>query len=295
VFDFIKNAFGTIYKQFTAKIGSFFARTVIDEAALVQLETILLAGDVGAKSTRLIMEQLRAKQITDGALLHKAMSEILYAMLTVTPCVHVAQSRIFLMVGVNGSGKTTTTGKLAHWWAKQGKKVLVVAADTFRAAAVEQLHEWAKITGVEMFTGAQGAEPAAVVFGGCQRFIDGGFDILIIDTAGRLQTKTHLMLELGKIRKVIVKKMGDMPICTLLTIDSMLGQNSFDQAKIFKQVTDVSGIVLTKMDGTGKGGILFSIVADLGIPVLYVTCGEKVEDIALFDARIYVDDLLQKV
>jgi len=201
-------------------------------------------------------------------------------------------SRIHVLVGINGSGKTTFAGKLAHFYKQQGKKVLLVAADTFRAAAPEQLAQWSERSGVGIVLGKQNQDPASVVFAGCERFKQELFDILIIDTAGRLQTKANLMNELAKIKRTIDKQLPNEPINVLLTIDSMLGQNSFEQAKIFKESTQVNGIVLTKMDGTGKGGIVFGIAQELGIPVAYVAFGEQADQFAPFNAENYVEELL---
>ena len=196
------------------------------------------------------------------------------------------------MVGINGSGKTTFAGKLAHKYAQESKKVLLVAADTFRAAAPEQLQEWSDTVGVDMVRGTQNQDPASVVCSGCEKFKTDQYDILIIDTAGRLHTKTNLMNELTKINRVITKQLPDKTVNTLLTIDSMLGQNSFEQAKLFHESTDLSGLVLTKMDGTGKGGIVFAITDELAIPIWYITFGEQLNQLKLFDKNEYVDNLL---
>ncbi|RTL07407.1 signal recognition particle-docking protein FtsY [Candidatus Dependentiae bacterium] len=295
MFGFIKKSLQNVYNQFTAKISSFFNKDVIDETALQDLERILLVSDVGIKTTQHIMQQLRSKNIQNGAALHQAMHDLLYDIITSVPVPAVQQvPAVFLMVGINGSGKTTTIGKLAAWWTLQGKKVLVVAADTFRAAAVAQLEQWVEKNGATFFAGAA-KEPAAVVYEGCDQFLQGQYDVLLIDTAGRLQTKTSLMQELGKIKRIIAKKITSVPVYTMLTLDGMLGQNSFEQAKLFKEATDVSGVVLTKMDGTGKGGIIFSVLSELAMPVLYITYGEQVNDIAIFDGKKYVQELLEKV
>ena len=197
-------------------------------------------------------------------------------------------------MGINGSGKTTFAGKLAYDLHKQGKKVLLVAADTFRAAAPEQLKQWAIRTGASIINGKEGQDPASVVFTGCEQFKSQGFDALIIDTAGRLQTKTNLMKELEKIHKIISRQLPNYTPCTLLTIDAMLGQNSFEQATLFNESTQLDGIVLTKMDGTGKGGIVFAITQQLGIPVAYIAYGEQPEQLKLFNAQEYVQELLNQ-
>ena len=204
----------------------------------------------------------------------------------------LSTERVFLFVGINGSGKTTSIGKLAHHYTQQGKKVLLVAADTFRAAAPEQLNQWALQVGADILIGKEGQDPASLVFQGCEKFKNEQYDILIIDTAGRLQTKINLMHELAKIKRSLSKQLPEESIATLLTIDSMLGQNSFEQAKLFKEATDVNGIILTKMDGTGKGGIVFAIAQELGIPVAFLTFGEQADQLKKFDAQEYVTELL---
>jgi fused signal recognition particle receptor len=216
---------------------------------------------------------------------------MLTAILKATPQ-PTSSSRVHLLVGINGSGKTTFAGKLAHFYKKQGKKVLLVAADTFRAAAPEQLTAWAQASDTPLVIGAPNQDPASVVFMGCEKFNKEQFDILIIDTAGRLQTKVNLMNELAKIKRIIQKQLPNETINTLLTIDAMLGQNSFEQAKLFKESTDVTSVVLTKMDGTGKGGIVFSIAQELAIPVAYISFGESNDQLASFNPEQYVEELL---
>jgi len=200
-----------------------------------------------------------------------------------------------MLVGINGSGKTTCASKLAAHYKGQGKRVLLVAADTFRAAAVEQLAEWADKTNIAIYTGTAAQDPAAVVYGGCEKFEKENYDVIIVDTAGRLQTKVNLMNELSKIRRIIDKKLPGEKMQILLTIDGMIGQNSFEQARLFKECTSVDGIILTKMDGTGKGGIVFAIASELAIPIKYITFGENLTSIKEFDAENYVDELLAKV
>jgi len=294
MFSFIKNTLKKIYNQVTSRISGIFSLKKIDEQTLKELEEILLSADTGVKTTRTIIQNLKNKfkrgEIQEGQDLKKALEKQLYEILT-TKQPKIGK-HIFVMVGINGSGKTTFTGKLAHAFKNEGKKVLMVAADTFRAAATEQLEKWAESTGVEIITGVENQDPASVVFKGCETYKNGNFDIIIIDTAGRLQTKINLMRELEKIKKIINRHFPDETINTLLTIDSMLGQNSLEQAKIFNESTNVSGIVMTKMDGTGKGGIVFAITQELSIPISYISFGEKVDQMKPFDAKEYVDELL---
>ena len=295
MFSFIKNKLQKIFSTVTSKLGSFFSRTTIDEAALKELEILLISSDVGVTTTRSIIAALRKQigtGIIDGAQLKKYMHTILLDILSQHKSPDLSTEQVFLFVGINGSGKTTTVGKLAHQYKQQGKKVLLVAADTFRAAAPEQLSQWALQVGVDILIGKDGQDPASLVFQGCEKFKNEKYDILIIDTAGRLQTKINLMHELAKIKRCVQKQLTDQSVVTLLTIDAMLGQNSFEQAKLFKESTDVSGIILTKMDGTGKGGIVFAIAQELGIPVIFLTFGEQSNQIKKFDVQEYVTELL---
>ena len=296
MFSFIKNTLKKIYTGVTSRITSLFGREKIDEELLQELEVILLSADTGVPTTRSILEQLREKhqkgELTEGQSLKKALSSILTTILHKTKSQN-KDGTIFVLVGINGSGKTTLASKLSHRFAAQGKRVLLVAADTFRAAAAEQLRQWAVKTSVAIEQGDEGQDPASVVFRGCERYVKEQFDVLIIDTAGRLHTKSNLMNELAKIKRVIQKKLPNETVNTLLTIDGMLGQNSFEQAKLFKECTDVSGIVLTKMDGTGKGGIVFAIAYELMIPIWYLTFGERVDQLREFDKNEYVQNLLQ--
>ncbi len=295
MFNFIKNKLQKIYTAVTSKLASFFGQATVDEATLKELEKLLIAADTGVATTRTIIEQLRAGikrgTIQEGESLRTALEPILNDVLQQGGTPNL-ETNVFLLVGINGSGKTTFAAKLAHLHAQAGKKVLFVAADTFRAAAPEQLNCWAERTGADIVLGKPNQDPASVVFEGCQKFKTGNYDVLIIDTAGRLQTKSHLMDELGKIGRVVAKQLPDSAIATLLTVDSMLGQNSFEQAKLFQESTNVNGIVLTKMDGTGKGGIVFAIAHELHIPIAYITFGEQPDQLKHFNAQDYVHELL---
>jgi len=294
MFNFVKNQLKKIYTQVTSQMHTLFSRTKIDEQSLKELEVILIEADTGIKTTRTIIDSLREQfkkgHISEGDDLKYALEKQLNDILSINnkPIV----SSVYLLVGVNGSGKTTFVAKLANKLKNDGKKVLLVAADTFRAAAKEQLEKWAESINVAIETGTHGQDPASVVFKSCIRYKNENFDAIIIDTAGRLQTKINLMKELEKIKKIIQRHLPDQPINTLLTIDAMLGQNSLEQARIFKESTDVNGIVLTKIDGTGKGGIIFSIIQELGIPINYVSYGEKLEQYKNFDAKKYVQNIL---
>lgn len=291
VFSFIKEKLSKIYAQFTSKLSSLLGRTTLDEQTVKELEVLLLSADTGVQATREIIKRLQAE--ADGRPLHEVLRTILLDELQKAPS-YIYDAQVILLVGINGSGKTTFAGKLAHHYAQKGKKVLLVAADTFRAAAPEQLRIWAERSGVALIEGKPGQDPSSVVFEGCQKFKDEHFDILIIDTAGRLQTKVNLMHELAKINRVVTKQVPDYRMKTLLTIDAMLGQNSFEQAHLFKECTAVDGIVLSKMDGTGKGGIVFAIANQLHIPVAYISYGEAIDHMMPFDATRYVAELVNE-
>lgn len=290
--SFLKEKLYAIFNQFTSKIGTLFGRKTIDEDTLKELEIILLSADTGVETTRSIITELKNQHITQGHELKRALHAQLINILSQPRTHEQSGDNIYLLVGINGTGKTTFAGKLAHHLAQSGKKTLLVAADTFRAAAPEQLTQWAERTGADIVTGYTGQDPASVVFAGCEKFKRDGYDALIIDTAGRLQTKKNLMNELAKIKRIITKHLPDTHIHTLLTIDAMLGQNSLEQARLFKESTDVTGIVLTKMDGTGKGGIVFAIAHELDIPIAYVTFGEQLDQLKIFDIQEYVTELL---
>jgi fused signal recognition particle receptor len=200
---------------------------------------------------------------------------------------------VVLFLGVNGVGKTTTIGKLAAQYCNDGKKVLLVAGDTFRAAAIEQLDAWGQRAGVDVVKHRAGADPSAVVYDGVQAAKSRNVDVLLIDTAGRLHTKVHLIEELKKIRRVITREQPDAPHETLLVLDATTGQNALQQARVFKEATDISGIVLTKLDGTAKGGVIISIQEELGVPVKYIGVGEDVEDLQPFDPTRFVQALFE--
>lgn len=295
MFGFIKKALSKVYDQFSSKIQNLFYSKKIDQDILQELEKILISADTGIKTTRTIIDNLKkgvqAEKIITGTDLKYELQQELISLLEAKK--YNSQADIYLLVGINGSGKTTTAGKLTYWLQQKNKKVLLVAADTFRAAATEQLKRWAEKLSTDIVIGKENQDPASVVFEGCQKFKDLNFDTLIIDTAGRLQTKVNLMKELEKIKRIIEKQLPDKKISTLLTVDSMLGQNSFEQAKIFNDSTKLDGIILTKMDGTGKGGIIFSIVTELQIPVAFLTYGENKDQFTLFDPIEYCKDLLK--
>lgn len=277
MFNFLKN-----------KLAQLFSRTQLDAQTRESLEKLLLEADFGVPTTKKILEKLAQ---SDGAP-HDHLTHILTDILTVPTAVH-ADARVILCVGINGSGKTTFAGKLAHQYAQQNKRVLLVAADTFRAAAPEQLHAWAHRAGADIVLGKPQQDPSSVVYAGCQKFKDEQYDILIIDTAGRLQTKAHLLQELDKMRRTITRQLPNDQVATLLTVDAMLGQNSLEQARIFNECTPLTGIVLTKYDGTGKGGIVFAITQELRVPIAYISYGERIDQLKSFDAHEFVNALIE--
>jgi fused signal recognition particle receptor len=305
MFDFIKKNLQKIYSSITTSLLTIFSAQKISQESLQEIERILITADTGVATTKKIIASLNAQyaagKIIQGSQLQQALEQELLLTLSQANTANSDSSdyakattnkAIFLLIGINGSGKTTFAGKLAHAFTAQGKSCLLAAADTFRAAAPEQLKQWATLSKSEIFIGALNQDPAAIAFGACEKYKKDQTDILIIDTAGRLQTKENLMREIEKIKKVIQKQLPDQTIHTLLTVDAMLGQNSFDQAKVFHEAVHIDGIVLTKIDGTGKGGIIFSITEQLKIPVEYISYGEQMQDIKKFNAQEYVTNLV---
>ncbi len=294
MFNFIKKALHKIYSTCTSKFTELFSKNTIDQETLAELEKILIQADTGVATTKYIIQSLK-NQYTNGTIhdsqtlkqeLHKELLKLLDI-----PHAHPDAS-IILLVGINGSGKTTLASKLAYTMQQEGKKVLLVAADTYRAAAQEQLATWAQKLRIDIIQGTYQQDPASVVYKGCSQFKNGQYDTIIIDTAGRLQTKVNLMKELEKIKRVITQQLPDQHVNTILTVDTMLGQNSLEQARIFHESTQLDGIALTKMDGTGKGGIVFAIAHELKIPVLYISFGEQPDQLKLFSGNDYVHELL---
>lgn len=295
MFSFIKEKLQKIYHAVAAKLTGFFEKKVIDQEALQELENILLASDAGIKTTKALIEKIKTEAISTGADLYPLLYSELTNQLNQSAFIE-KKPDIIVMIGINGSGKTTCSAKIAHHYKKQGKKVLMIAADTFRAAAIAQLEAWATKIGVDFFTGNENQkDPSAVIFSGCTKYINEHYDIAIIDTAGRLQTKTNLMQELAKMYRTIKKVAPQKTIQTLLTIDGMLGQNSFDQARLFHDISPIDGIIITKMDGSAKGGIVFAITSELKIPIAYLSFGESLDTLSPFDGKKYVTELLAKV
>lgn len=278
---------------------TIFAARKIDDELLEEIEDLLISGDVGVDTTMEIIDRLkrrvkREKFENNEQLLELLKEEIagMFASDTASPA-PTPQPLVILIVGVNGTGKTTSIGKLAWRYRNEGKSVMVVAADTFRAAAIEQLQIWAERSGADFIRHQSGADPAAVIFDALQAARARGRDVVIIDTAGRLHTKVNLMEELKKIHRVIKKVIPEAPHQSLLVLDATVGQNALSQARQFIEAVGINGIILTKLDGTAKGGAIIGISHQLNIPVKYVGLGEKIEDLEPFDPRAFVDGLFE--
>ena len=275
----------------------FYGASEIDDDFYEELEEILIMGDIGVQTTEQILEDIRTQvkkqHIRNPADCRAILKDSISTQMSVTQADYKFEEvpSVVLVIGVNGVGKTTTIGKLAAKLKSQGKRVILGAADTFRAAAGEQLAEWAARAGVDMIGGQEGADPAAVVYDAAQAAKARGADVLIVDTAGRLHNKKNLMAELGKISRVLDRELPDFHRETLIVVDAATGQNALSQAQQFHEVTQADGVVLTKMDGTAKGGIAIAIQSTLGIPVKYIGVGEKIEDLQKFDAVSFVDAL----
>jgi fused signal recognition particle receptor len=273
----------------------------IDPAIVSQLEEILLTSDVGPKTTQVLLhriqERLPKKQLIELDTVFAALKEEACRILLQTPNtpLHVsAKPSIILMVGVNGAGKTTTIGKLATHFTQGGKKVMLGAGDTFRAAAVQQLEVWGNRVQAVVYSGKEGADPGAVAFEATTKAQELGIDVLMIDTAGRLHTKAPLMDEIKKVRRTIEKALAGAPHETLLVLDATTGQNALNQAALFKEAIPLTGIILTKLDGTAKGGIVLAIAEELSLPVRYIGLGERAEDLREFHAEDFVDALFTR-
>jgi fused signal recognition particle receptor len=285
-------------ENIAAGIQSVLKSHEVDETTLEDLETGLLAADVGPALTMEIVDELRAraqKSTLDGAALRAAVREALTAALPAAETGGASPEqppKVVFVVGVNGGGKTTTVGKLAAREQRAGRRAMVVAADTFRAAAVEQLERWAERAGVELLRRAEGSDPASVVFDALQAARARGVDTVFVDTAGRLHTKSNLMAELGKLARVAEREVPGAPHEVLLVVDATTGQNGLSQAQEFTRAASLTGVVLTKLDGTAKGGVALSIQRELGVPIRDVGVGEAIDDLLEFDRDAFVDGLL---
>ena len=298
-FDKLKNGLNKTKTSFDEKINNVFKNfRKVDEDFLDELEEVLIMSDIGMNTSIKIISNLREKikkeKIQDEEEVKQALREEMQKILDVTDIeLHLnTKPSVILVVGVNGVWKTTSIGKMANRLAKNGKKVVVAAADTFRAAAVEQLEIWAKRAGADIVKRDEGVDPASVVYDAIKKTKENGADVLIVDTAGRLHNKKYLMDELNKIQKVINKEMPDADKEVLLVIDGTTGQNAISQVKAFKQETDITGIVLTKLDGTAKGGVVIGIVEENKIPVKFIGVGEQIDDMEIFNSEDFVKAII---
>ncbi len=277
------------------KASLFLGKKVIDDDLLDEIETRLLTADVGVEATSLIVQNLTQKQLADADALYKSLQEELAALLRPVeqPLKIDAQTKpyVILVVGVNGAGKTTTIGKLAKKLQLEGKKVMLAAGDTFRAAAVEQLQVWGERNQIPVIAQHTGADSASVIFDAVQAAKARGVDVLIADTAGRLHTKDNLMEELKKVRRVIGKLDAEAPHEVLLVLDAGTGQNAISQAKYFNQSVELTGLALTKLDGTAKGGVIFALAKQFSLPIRFIGVGEGIDDLRTFEAEPFVKAL----
>jgi fused signal recognition particle receptor len=298
-FDRLKDGLKKTKDAVFGQVNNIFKAFVkVDEDLLEELEELLIMADTGVASAEEIIEKLRERikdeRISDGEEAKQALREILIEAIGEGEELKLNTSpSVILVIGVNGVGKTTSVAKLANVYKNQGKKVVLAAADTFRAAAIDQLGVWAERVGVDLIKHTEGSDPAAVVFDAVNAAKSRKADILIVDTAGRLHNKKNLMDELAKINRVISRELPECDRETLLVLDSTTGQNAVNQAKEFKNAAEITGLVMTKLDGTAKGGIVFSIKKELNIPVRFICVGEKVDDMQPFVASDFVNALFE--
>ena len=298
-FNKLKEGLGKTRNNFNDKINDVFSSfRKVDEDLLEELEEILIMSDIGFETANNIITKLRERikkeKISDTEEIKKALKEEMKPILDETDNSLKLETKpsVVLVVGVNGVGKTTSIGKIANKFRKEGKKVILAAADTFRAAAVEQLEIWANRANVDIVKKEEGADPASVVFDAIKKTREENADILICDTAGRLHNKKYLMDELLKIKKVIDKELPGSSKEILLVLDATTGQNAIEQVKAFKEVADITGLVLTKLDGTAKGGVVLGIVNENKIPVKFVGVGEKIDDMEVFNSEDFINAII---
>jgi len=297
----LKDRLAAPKKGFFGKLKEVLLRKAIDDDLYEELEELLIQSDIGMKMTMQLVEELEKqvskKKLKTSEAVYDQLKELLKEKLISNNSsdessgvkIKDGELNIILVVGVNGVGKTTSIGKIANQLKNQGKKVIIGAGDTFRAAAIEQIEEWGKRTGIEVVKQAQGSDPAAVIFDAVSTAKNRNFDVVILDTAGRLHNKKDLMKELEKINKIIRQQSGQEKIETLLVIDSTTGQNGLEQARVFNEIVELTGIILTKFDGTAKGGIIFPISEELQKPIKFIGVGEGIEDLKEFNVKEFVE------
>jgi fused signal recognition particle receptor len=294
-FKRLKNRLSKTRESFSSGFDRIFVgKKKIDDEILEELEELLITSDIGVQTTMELIERIAKAKISDVSQVRTVLKNEILSILDSHPAapeINNSTPHVILVVGVNGVGKTTTIGKLAASAKASGKKVLIAAADTFRAAAVEQLGIWAERADADFVKHKENADPAAVAFDAVAAASARGCDLVLIDTAGRLHTKVNLMEELKKIKRTVAKQLAGAPHEILLVLDATTGQNALSQAKLFNDALDISGLVLTKLDGTAKGGIVIGICSSLNIPLQYIGIGEKIEDLRPFDTKQFIDAL----
>ena len=300
-FDKLKNGLTKTRKSIAKQVNNVFSVFVkVDDELFENLEEALIMADIGVETSTYIIEKLRDnvkhKHITDGNLVKEELKSIISEILSAldTTVNTSTTPSVILVIGVNGVGKTTSIGKIASHYKSMGKKVLLAAADTFRAAAIDQLDIWAQRSGCDIIKHQENSDPAAVVFDACTAAKARGADILICDTAGRLHNKKNLMAELAKINRVIERELPDSARETLLVLDATTGQNAVSQAKLFSEAADITGIILTKLDGTAKGGIVISIAKEQNVPVKFVGVGEGIDDLQEFNSNDFAKAIFEE-
>ncbi len=293
LFGKIKEALKKTKESVSTKLRQLFLKNKLGDAFYDELEEILISSDVGVATAEDVIEQVKEEaignKIKDEQFVTDLLKDILEDTLNEAPVPEIKYPCVMMFVGVNGVGKTTTIGKVANWFVRQHKSVTVAAADTFRAAAIDQLNVWADRAKVKIVKHEEGSDPSAVVFDALSSVKAKGTDVLLIDTAGRLHVKENLMKELEKMDRVVKREFPEATFYKLLVLDATTGQNAVNQARVFDEAVELDGIVLTKLDGTAKGGFVFSLCGELNIPVVFAGVGEKIDDLELFDAEQFVE------
>lgn len=296
IFSKLANALKKTKKAFSDALGSLFSKNKIGDEFYDELEEILISSDISVNTAADVVEELRAEvkqeKIRDKDFVVDCLKDILQDKLEEAPVPEIQYPAVIMLVGVNGVGKTTTVGKLASYFLRQGKSVTVAAADTFRAAASDQLSVWADRAKVRIVKHEEGSDPSAVVFDALSSAKARGTDVVIIDTAGRLHVKANLMEELKKMSRVVTREYSAANFYKLLVLDATTGNNAYNQAEVFDGAVELDGIVLTKLDGSAKGGFVISLCGELEIPVIFAGVGEKIDDLELFDTEDFIDNIL---
>lgn len=296
LFKKIKESLTKTHEKLISGLNQILGRSTIDDDAWEELEALLITSDVGVETSSAIIRNLKKQNYKDSEMLRKGLiDEVTKLLNPYAKEIYINKSKPFviMVVGVNGVGKTTTIAKLSKYFLDKNKKVLLGAADTFRAAAIEQLEIWANRLGIDIVKQKENADPAAVAYDSLQYAKAKNYDVLIIDTAGRLHTKSNLMEELKKIKRVLQKVSPEYPNEILLILDATLGQNTINQAKVFTESINATGIVMTKLDGTAKGGVLINVATSLKIPIYFIGVGEKIDDLEIFDAKSFAEGLFE--